>query len=263
MNQILDTITKILQNKWIQSAIAIIIGVVIYNIIKAITARGEKRSKIKKVKGKTYLRLIRNIAKYIILTFVVLALLQIHGVNVGSMVAGLGLLGIILGFVVQDAFKDIIRGIDILSDNYFSVGDIVKYKDIEGKVVMVGLKTTKIEDIKTFNIVSIANRNIEQIEVVSEFLDIIIPLPYELPVEKAEKLIKEIFIKINIDERIKDKKYLGLNSLSESSLDYLIRITCNPKEKYQLRRDILSVIMKTLNKNNISVPYKQIDIHNK
>lgn len=263
MENILSVIGTFLSMKWIQSAIVIVIAIVLYRIVASIVARSEKKNKMKKVKGKTYLRLIKNIVKYILLIFVVIALLQIHGVNVSSMVAGLGIIGIIIGFVVQDAFKDIIRGIDILSDNYFSVGDIVKYKDIEGKVTMVGLKTTKIEDIRSNNIISIANRNIEQIEVVSELLCITIPMPYELPVEKAEKVIDEIRAEIEKDKRVKSYTYKGINTLNESSVDYMIGVNCEPKEKLQLKRDILRIILVTMNNNNINVPYKQIDVHTK
>ena len=263
MEIFLDNVTQFLSNKWIQSGIVVLIAIITYRIIAVITVRGEKRDKLKKVKGKTYLRLIRNISKYIIMVFVVLAILQIQGINVGSTVAGLGILGIIIGFVVQDAFKDIIRGMDILSDDYFSVGDIVKYKDIEGKVSMLGLKTTKIEDIRTNNIVSIANRNIEQIEIVSEYMFITIPMPYEVKVEKAEGIIDEIASNIKEDKRVTSYEYKGINNLGDSSIDYLIRIQCSPKEKLQLRRDILRIIIVIMEKNNISVPYKQIDIHTK
>lgn len=263
MENFLNIINVVLDNKWVKSAIVIVIAAVIYSIIKIITERGEKRNKLKKVKGKTYLRLIRNISKYIILIFVALALLQIHGVNVGSMVAGLGILSVVIGLIVQDAFKDIIRGMDILSDSYFSVGDIVKYGEIEGKVKMVGLKTTKIEDIRTLNIVSIANRNIEQIEVVSGLLCITIPMPYEVTVEKAENVINQIGEEIEKDKRAKSYIYKGVNNLSDSSIDYMIGVECDPKEKLQLRRDILRTVLITLNKNKINIPYKQIDIHTK
>lgn len=263
MEDFLNVINMFFDNKWVKSAIVIAIAILIYSIIKILTERGEKRNKLKKVKGKTYLRLIRNISKYVILIFVALALLQIHGVNVGSMVAGLGILSVVIGLIVQDAFKDIIRGMDILSDNYFSVGDIVKYGDIEGKVKMVGLKTTKIEDIRTLNIVSIANRNIEQIEVVSESLDIAIPMPYEVKVDKAEKVIGDMEKEIIKDDRVHSYLYKGVNNFNDSNIEYLINVKCNPKDKLQLRRDILRLILVILNKNKIEIPYQQIDIHTK
>ena len=42
---------------------------------------------------------------------------------------------------MQDALKDIIRGSTILTDSYFQVGDVVKYGDIMGKVISIGLST--------------------------------------------------------------------------------------------------------------------------
>ena len=77
------------------------------------------------------------------------------------MLAGVGIVSVIIGLAIQDALKDIIRGFSILSEEYFSVGDVVTYGDITGKVLVLGLKTTKIKDISTENIISIANRNIE------------------------------------------------------------------------------------------------------
>ena len=67
MEGFIESVTKVLGNSWVQSAIVVIIAAIIYRIIAVITIRGEKREKLKKVKGKTYLRLIRNITKYVIL----------------------------------------------------------------------------------------------------------------------------------------------------------------------------------------------------
>ena len=92
--------------------------------------------------------MISNFIKYAFFIIVFILILQINGIDVSSMVAGLGVVGIIVGFIVQDAFKDIIRGVGIISDNYFKVGDIVKYDSIEGKVISLGIKTTKIQDIR-------------------------------------------------------------------------------------------------------------------
>lgn len=264
MKNYLDIINTIIQNKFFMSACVIVISLIFYKIIYVLITKSENKSNKKLSKDKrTYTTLIKNFLKYAVALIVILVLLQINGVDVSSMMAGLGILSIVIGFIVQDAFKDIIRGMDILSDNYFSVGDIVKYKDIEGKVLMLGLKTTKIEDIRTFNIISIANRNIEQIELVSNSIDITLPLPYELSINKAEKIIKDIFIQLEKDERVIEYKYKGINNFGESSIDYFLNIRCKPIEKVQLRRDALRVIMLTLEKNNIQIPYKQLDVHYK
>ena len=198
---------------------------------------------------------------FIILTIFVL--LQINGIDVSSMIAGVGIVSVILGLAVQDALKDIIRGLSILSESYFTVGDVVTYNDITGKVLELGLKTTKIKDISTNNIISIANRNIEQIQMVSDSLFISFPMPYELPIDKAEKVISKIITSIKETPYIEDAEYKGVSDLADSSIKYLLKITCSPEIRLQARRDTLRCILKVLDKNNIKIPYNQIDIHQK
>ena len=189
--------------------------------------------------------------------------LQINGVNVESILAGAGIIGIVVGFAVQDALKDIIRGMTILTDRYFQVGDVVQYGNIMGKVISTGLNTTKIEDLKTFNIVSVANRNIEQIEVVSDSIDIMVPLSYELPISKAEEVVQEIVEQIKLVPEIKKCEYRGVSDLNESNIYYMINVRTDPVIRRPITRQVHGIILKTLEKNNIEVPYNQLDIHQK
>lgn len=266
MEEITKFFNDIENTKYIHSVIIIIISIFLYKSISYFIGKGEEKDKLKlftNKKSKTYLKLIKSILRYIFLAVTVLIVLQINGVDVSSMLAGVGIAGIVLGLAVQDWLKDVIRGSTILSDNYFSVGDIVKYKDIEGKVLVLGLKTTKIQDIKTGNIISIANRNIEQIEIVSNLVYINIPMPYEVPVQKAEKTVENILNAIQKSELVNQCRYLGVNQLADSSILYLIEITCNAQSKLQVRRDALKIVLEEMAKNKIDVPYTQIDIHQK
>lgn len=260
-----NLITDFLNNNLVKSVIVVVVALAIYKLISMMLLRGETKKGKRKAgqKDKTYLRLIRNFLKYAFFIIVLLIILQINGIDVSSMIAGVGVLSIIIGFIVQDAFKDIIRGIDIISDNYFAVGDVVKYGEIEGKVLMVGLKTTKIEDIKNANVISIANRNIEQIEVVSKEVYINIPMPYDVKLDSAEKAIEEIVTKVKENENVEDCIYKGVNNFGDSSIDYLIKVVVAPKYKLQVRRDALRTILATLNKHKIEIPFQQIDIHTK
>ena len=253
-------------NRLFSSGIIIIISIIVYNILNNIINSNRKNSKIKFMisnKSETYLKMITSVIRYIILILTVLIVLQINNVNVSSMLAGLGIVSVVIGLAIQDALKDIIRGVSILSDDYFSVGDIVKYDTYEGKVLVIGLKTTKIKSIINQNVISIANRNIEKIEVVSKQLDIEVPLSYELSKKEAEKVINIIVEKLKQKKEIENCEYRGINKIDESSLNYLIRIWCSPETKPQTKRDSICLIIDTLEENNIEIPYNQIDIHNK
>ena len=263
-------VKNFIENPWVEKGIKVLIIIaisfIIYSIVSSIIKKYSKSSKFESLAGKrttTYLRLARSITRYLFILITFLIILQILEINITSIIAGVGLLGAVFGLALQDFIKDIIRGTSILSDDYFKVGDIVKYNDIEGKVLILGLKTTKIEDIRTGNIISIANRNIDEIQVVSKYIYINIPMSYELKVKKAEEVIEEIVTNIKKQNNIDNCIYKGTNDLDDSSINYLIQVECNPKNKLQVRRDSIREILLTLENNNISIPYNQIDIHEK
>lgn len=266
MDNIINFFKGIRYEKVIGSIVIIILAIVIYKIATFILSKSEANDRLKLFtsnKGKTYIKLMKSIIRYIIMILTGLIILQINGVNVSSVLAGVGIFGVVFGFAIQDWLKDIIRGSSIISDDYFTVGDIIKYNGIEGKVLVIGLKTTKIQDLKTSNIISIANRKIEEVEIVSNLIYIRIPVPYETQVEKVEKTIEEILDSIKNNNKVNGCRYLGLTELADSSMQYLIEITCNPQFKFQVRRDALKEVVIGLKNNKISVPYTQIDIHNK
>ena len=252
--------------KIIISIITIIISILLYRIILYLLSKTMEKENIKalsKKKTKTFIKLIKNILRYIFIFVTFLILLQICGVNVSTVFASIGIISIIIGFAIQDALKDIIKGIDIITDNYYQVGDVIKYKDSVGKVLAIGLKTTKIEDVYTLNIVSISNRNIEFVEIVSNLINIDIPFSYELKVDKVESVIEQIVKTIKNQKDITNCEYRGINDLAESSIKYQIKVYCDPTKKVQIRRDALRIIVKCLEDNNIAVPYNQIDVHQK
>lgn len=266
MEEVKVFFNNIKQIQIVNSIIIVIVSIAIYKGITFFLKKSEKKNRLSLVNGKkrtTYLKLIRSLIRYIFIIVTVLILLQINGVDVSSVLAGVGILGVVFGLAIQDWLKDVIRGSSILTDNYFSVGDIVKYKEIEGKVLVIGLKTTKIQDLKTNNILSIANRNIEEIELVSNVVYVNIPMPYEVNVEEAEKVIDKIIFDVKNNENVEDCKYKGVNELAESYVKYLIEVKNNPLYKLQVKRDALRTVLLNMEKHKIAVPYTQIDIHEK
>ena len=135
----------------IYPVIYIIIGIICYKIVKKIINQALKPAKLKghqKQRANTIRIVILNIIKYIIGAFVLLAILANFGINVKSIVAGLGITTAIIGLAFQDLAKDFIAGISIITENQFEVGDTIEYDGFMGEVVFLGLKTTRIRDYK-------------------------------------------------------------------------------------------------------------------
>ena len=266
MNEIKELFSRIKLTNILSSIAIIVISFIIYKVIVYLLTRGGEKTQLNMFtskKSKTYMKLLKSIIRYAFIIVTILILLQVNGVNVSSLLAGVGIFSVVIGLAIQDALKDIIRGTNILSDNYFNVGDVVKYGQIEGKVVALGLKTTKIESLVDNNIISIANRNIEQIEVISGIINVNVPMPYEIKIEEAEKVIAEIVECVKCNNNVRNCWYKAVNELADSYINYLIQVDCIPQFKRQVRRDTLRTALQVLEDNNIAVPYQQIDIHNK
>ena len=164
---------------------------------------------------------------------------------------------------MQDALKDIIMGFNIIVDNYFSVGDVIKIDDVEGKVIGLGIKNTKIEDINNPNILVIANRNISKSKVLANRFDIDIPLPYEENIQRMEDVLNEIINKVKENVNVNDIKYEGISEFADSSIKYKLRVWCRIENKFQIKRAILRIVKMELDERNIQIPYNQLDVHTK
>ena len=220
-----------------------------------------------KKKRTTVIILARKILKFVFLIIASLGLLDLFGVNIKSLVAGLGIITTIIGLALQDTLKDIINGIHIITENYFIVGDIVKYNDFTGTVIEFGLKSTKIKN-HAGETMMINNRNIYEIINISQQnqnVQLELNIAYEEDVDKVEKVIKEqILPKINLIESVKNDSalYLGVNELSESSVKYLIQYRCDRDSQWKTRREALRIIKVELAAAKIKIPYPQMEVHN-
>lgn len=265
MEKLSEIVEKLFSNNIISSLIIILISIFLYQFIRKIILSKKEKGIEKKIsnRNKTYIKIIISLIRYSFILITILLVLKINGVNVDSILAGAGIIGIVIGFAVQDALKDIIRGMTILTDNYFSVGDVVEYNGVMGKVVSIGLATTKIEDIISFNVISIANRNIEQISVVSDSVDIMVPLSYELPIGKAERLLAEIVDEVLKIKDITNCEYKGVSKFKDSNIDYYLNFHCNPVIRRPMTRKVNGIILRVLEKNGVEIPYNQLDVHQK
>ena len=246
------------------SIVVILVGLLIYlivmRIINAMLKRRVKHVRIAR-RRTTYLKMARSLVRWLMIIIIILALLQVNGVNITSLLAGLGIGAIIAGLALQDAFKDIIMGFNLIVDDYFAVGDVVEYNKHRGVVLELALKVTKIRSIKDGGIYTIANRNITEAYVVSRQLDLDLPIAYEHKTADVEVALTEAMKEMSKIPEIESVEYKGLNEFDESAINYKLRLMVKPELQDQARRDANRIIKATLEKHKISIPYPQITVH--
>jgi len=244
--------------------IGIILFLIISNTIKKVSKVKviNKSAAVDKRKN-TIVVLINNIIKYIIAILIILAILNVYGINTTSLLASLGVAGVVVGLAFQDIVKDFLAGIFIIFDNQYAVGDWVQINGFTGQVIEFGLKTTKIKaytgEVKilsnsSFN--EVTNYNLEE-----DNLLLKVPISYNANIDKIEEVLTKVLDQIKENSNVKNTSLLGVDSFEESSIMYAVSIVCKPMTYVGVRREALKLIKKEFDKNNIEIPYNQLDVH--
>ena len=103
----------------------IVVGIVVFTIIKKLVVQATTKNKVLKVaqkqRVKTLSTVILNIIKYTIVILVILAIVSLFGFKVGSILAGLGIGTALLGLAFQDLAKDLIAGFSIITEGEYEI----------------------------------------------------------------------------------------------------------------------------------------------
>lgn len=250
--------------------IYILVGVLIYKILKKIVvAVFNRQSRLIGKNRKRYSTLVQvivDLIKIIIIAFVLLSILTVYGIDVKAALAGLGIVSVIVGLAFQDLFKDFIVGFTIIIEDYFSVGDTIKIGEFKGEVTHIGLKSTRLKNIDG-SILIISNRNIDRVINYSSKYSLAmveIPVAYESDLDKVEKVLTDLFKKLNksIKELKGDIEIWGVEELGDSAVVYKIAAQTQVLEQFSVQRQIRKAIKVEFDKENIKIPYNQIEVHN-
>lgn len=265
MEQFIEFITK---KEVIGTVITLFTAYISYHLITFIADKFVIRSKteFERKRKRTVISLLKAVVKWLILLLAAIIILDMFGINVSSIVASLGIASAVGALSFQDTLKDIISGSAIIMDNYFVVGDFVRYNDFTGQIIEFGLKSTKIMNVDG-EVLVIANRNISEVVNLSQKTAsalIKIPTAYEEKSTKVDKVLNEVLEEILEWETVNKTKtaYLGIVELSDSAVIYGIRIYCSPGQIWSYKWATLRLIKEKYEKHKIKIPYNQIEVHN-
>lgn len=245
----------------------VLIGIILYHIICYVVTKVSKveiRGKKVEKRKLTMISLIKNIIKYAIGIFVILAILEVYNIDTTKIIASLGILGAVIGLAFQDIIKDLIAGFFIIFDNEYAVGDYVKINDFTGEVISIGMKTTKIKAY-TGEVKIISNSSFHEVINYNMSLSkllVDIPVSYTTDIDKLENVLEKLKPEIRKIENVrKDAELLGVTQMLESAIIYRIAVDCLPYTHFAVHRQILKLVKKALDKNDIEIPYNKLDVY--
>lgn len=263
----MELLDKILIKEVVGPVLIILISIIIYLIVKSIVDRLFRiKSNVDKRKTKTINGLIDNLIKYFIIVVDIVMILDIFGIDTKTLIASLGVVGLVAGLAVQDTLKDFVAGMSIILENQYRVGDTITVKGFRGEVIALGIKSTKLVSL-TGEVMIIPNHLIE--EVINHSFEksvaiVDIPVSYDTDIDKLEKILGELFSDINgsIKGVKGDIRLLGLQSYNDSSISYRVICDTVPMEHFQVERELRKHIKNCLDKNRIEIPFLQVVVHN-
>ena len=159
------------------------------------------------------------------------AVLELWGIKIGPIIAGLGLFGVAVALGAQDLFKNLISGILVLVEKRFKIGDWIAVEGIiEGIVEKIGFRSTTIRKFdKSLAIIpnfQFAENAVVNVSETSNWLiSWIITLQYDTTVEQLKKIRDEIENHINSSEDYNTSVGVAVrvDKFSDSSIDMYIR----------------------------------------
>lgn len=249
--------------KFILPVVYIIIGIIIYNLIKLIMKK-ISNTKYADKKKKTIISLLKNIIKYLIMIFVVLAILGVYGVDTKGIVASIGIAGVIIGLALQDMVADFLAGVLILFDNHYTLGDVVTIDGFTGEVISFGLMTTKLKAAngEAMIIANSAFKKVINYSIHNTIHYINLDVSYDTDIDKLEKVLNEMKDDVEkIEGYVGNYKLLGIQEYASSSIKYMVMFECKNNIRFQAKRDFNMLVRKYFNKYKIEIPYTKVDVN--
>lgn len=248
--------------------IYIAIGLIFYSIVCTILRKIQEKNKniklVYKKKQDTTLNLIRSVFKYLIVVIIIIIILNYFGVNTKSIIASLGVAGVVVGLAFQDIVKNLLAGISIIFDNHYMQGDYVTINGFEGEVISLGLQTTKIKaysgEVMIINnnlITEVINHSMYNSKLVVKF-----PVSVKTDTKTLDKIINNIDkLIIELPEVKSNIEIKGIDSIDANNYYYRIEVDTKPYGYFGVKREILKLLKLEFEKNNLEIAPEKIDIN--
>ena len=214
-------------------------------------------SKLEKILTKALVLWVVRSLKYLIIFLGIVAVLEVWGIKIGPVIAGLGLFGVAVALGAQDLFKNLISGIMILLEKRFHLGDVISVPGhTEGTVEHIGFRSTLIRKFDSTPI-TIPNYIFAEAPILNytnrtnRRINWIIGLEYNSTLEQIKSLTNAIknHITDNSDFIVNEnyKAFVRLDKFNDSSIDVLVYCftSTNDWEKFLEIKEKLAIEIKS------------------
>lgn len=216
-------------------------------------------------RGVTLNHLINSVIKYVLVFIVGVIILGAFGVNVASILAAAGVVGLAVSFGAQALVKDVFTGFFIILEDQYNVGEYVSINNHLGTVAEVGIRITKLNGIDgelyiipNGSIVDVSNYCRNNIRVLVDQ-----SISYDSDIDAAEAIMKkaaEEYYEANKADFAEVPTVVGVQALMDSSVTLRLIAYVLPMRQWDVERGLKKAVKLALDQGGIKIPFPVCEI---
>jgi small conductance mechanosensitive channel len=260
----------------ISTAVILLIAIVAYRVVKLLIKRMVERQfddedpvgrRLRLQRAHTLASLLGSVAFVVIATITGLTVLD-NFLDIGPLLASVGVLGLAVSFGAQSLVKDVITGTFMLLESQFGVGDIVRISDVSGQVERITLRTTTLRDLH--GVVHIVpNGEITRVSNLTKawsraVLDI--GVAYRENVDHVIQVLKDVGSDFRRDSDwgarlLEEPQVMGVESLADSAVVIRLAVRTLPQQQFDVARELRRRIKNRFDAEGIEIPFPHVTMY--
>jgi small conductance mechanosensitive channel len=249
-------------------AINVVVAILIFYIGKWVVNLGVSGMLKAMQKGdmdKTLRRFIANLARMLLMLFVIIAAINQLGIQTASLIALVGAAGLAVGLALQGSLANFASGVLIVLFRPYKVGDWIEGGGISGSVEEVQILTTVLKTGDNKRVI-IPNSQIMGSTITNysandtRRVDLVVGVSYDDDLDKVRSELEKL---VAADERILDDPAvtIAVSGLGDSSVNFVVRPWVKTADYWGVYFGLTEAIKKRFDEVGISFPFPQQDVH--
>ena len=212
--------------------------------------------------------ILYGLLRIVLLAVLIMIILVKFGVNIGPLLASVGILGLAIGFGAQELVRDYISGFFILLENQVRTGDVAIINGTGGLVESIELRTITLRDIsgtvhifQNGKINTLSNMTKEWSAIVLN-----IGVAYKEDVDTVMDIMKSVGDELQKDPEFANRiiepiEVMGLDDFGDSALVIRARIKTKPIQQWSTGREYRRRLKKAFDQQNIEIPFPHTTVY--
>ena len=263
-----DQTLNFVQTKGLDFGINILIAIAIFYVGKFVVrmvVRGLRKVMQRQEVDKTLETFVCNLVRIALMVMVVIAAIGALGIQTTSFIAIFGAAGLAVGLALQGSLSNFASGVLIVLFRPYRVGDFIEAAGIAGSVEGVQILTTILKTGDNKQII-VPNSQIMG-SIITNYssnetrrIDMVVGVSYDDNLDQVRSTLEEL---IAAEERImKDPAcMIAVSELADSSVNFVVRPWVKTSDYWAVRFDLTEAIKKRFDKEGISFPFPQREVH--